>query len=84
MLSRHSHHAPYFSGRVSDPIEDFLSEYEELADACGLTDYQKVQTIICYIPFSLRDLWKSLGGYLARNWLDLGLTLKEIYESTSE
>ena len=36
-----------------------------------------------YIPFSLRDLWKSLDGYLARNWTDLRLTLEDIYESTS-
>ena len=28
--------APYFSGRVGNPIEDFLDDYEELANRCGL------------------------------------------------
>lgn len=64
-------------------IEDFLSEYEELADEYGLTDRQKVKTIICYIPLSLRDFWKSLDGCLAHSWMDLRLTPEEIYESTS-
>jgi hypothetical protein len=48
-----------------------------------LTDRQKVETIIRYIPFSLRDLWNSLDGYLARTWMDLRLTLEEIYNGTS-
>ena len=78
-----SHRAPYFSGRVGDPIEDFLSEYEELASSCGLTSRQKVEIIVRYIPLELRDLWKSLDGYLAGDWQDLRLTLEEIYESTS-
>jgi len=78
-----SHRAPYFSGRVGDPIEDFLSEYEELASSCGLTSRQKVEIIVCYIPLELRDLWKSLDGYLAGDWQDLRLMLEEIYESTS-
>jgi len=30
--------APYASGRVSDPTEEFLGEYEGLANSCGLTD----------------------------------------------
>jgi hypothetical protein len=83
MPSRRSHHAPYFSGRVRDPIEDFLSEYEELAHSCGLTDREKVETIIRYIPLHLRDLWKSLDGYSAHDWTDFRLALEEIYDSPS-
>ena len=78
-----SHRAPYFSGRVGDPIEDFLTEYEELANSCSLSDRQKVETVIRYIPLPLRDLWKSLDGYLARDWIDLKLTIEEIYDDTS-
>jgi hypothetical protein len=75
----------FISDRVSDPIEDFLSEYEELANDCGLTDHQKVETIICYIPFSLRDFWKSLDGYfeLAHDWANLGRELEAIYVGPS-
>ena len=41
--------APYFSGKVHDPIKEFLQEYEELADSNGLTRQQKVETIIRYV-----------------------------------
>lgn len=75
--------APYFSGRVSEPIEDFLSEYEELANSCDLTDCQKVEVNIRYIPLSLRDFWKSLDGYSARNLTDFRLALEGIYERPS-
>ena len=78
-----SNRAPYFSGRVGDPIEDFLSEYEELANSCGLTDQQKVEAVIRYIPFALRDLWKSLDGYQAQDWTDLKADLLGIYDGTS-
>src|ERR1700733_244581 len=80
MPSRRSNCAPYFSGQVNDPIEDFLSEYEELANSCGLTDRQKVETIIRYMPLSLRDLWKSLDGYLAHDWTGFRSELEGIYE----
>ena len=78
-----SHDAPYFSGRVSDPIEDFLDECEELANSCSLTERQKVETVTHYITCSLRDFWKSLDSYRAYNWTDLRLTLEEIYEGPS-
>jgi len=37
---------PHFTGEVEFPIQDFLEEYEELADKCGLTNFQKVETVI--------------------------------------
>lgn len=75
--------APYFSGGVSKPIEDFLSEYEELANSCDLTDCQKVEVNIRYIPLSLRDFWKSLDGYSACNWTDFRLAVEEVHEGPS-
>jgi hypothetical protein len=83
MPSPCSHHAPYFSGRVSDPIEDFLSEYEELAHSCGLTVRQKVETVTRYTTLDLRDFWKSLDGYLALDWRDLKGELLRLYDDTS-
>jgi len=74
---------PYFSGQVDDPIEDFLREYEELADSYGLTSQQKIETVIWYIPVTLRDLWKSLDGYAAHDWIDFRLALEDIYNGTS-
>jgi hypothetical protein len=79
MPSRHSHHAPYFSGQVSESIEDFLREYEEFADSCGLTDRQKVETVTRYTTTVLRDFWKS---YAVSNWQDLKGELLRLYDNT--
>jgi len=79
MPSARSKHAPSFTGDINEPIEDFLQEYEELADSCGLTDRQKVETIIRYIDPSQRDLWKSLEGYGLCDWHELGHDLHQEY-----
>jgi len=55
---------PSFTGNISEPIEDFLQEYEELADSCGLRDMQKVETVIRYVDPSQHDLWRSLDGFI--------------------
>ena len=83
MPTARSHRAPYFSGRVGDSIEEFLDEYEELASSCGLSERQKVETVVRYIPKVLKDFWRSQDGYLARDWTDLRLTLEGIYDDTS-
>ena len=83
MPSPHSRWAPYFSGQTGDLIEGFLSEYEEFAHHCGLTDCQKVEAITRYVPHSLGDFWKSLNGYWARSWPDLRLSLQDTYRSTT-
>jgi len=71
MPSARSKTAPFFLGRIDDPIEDFLQEYEELADSYRLTSRQKVETVIRYVAQSQRDIWKSLEGFITRNWNDL-------------
>jgi len=68
MPSKRSKLAPFYSGEVKHPIEDFLDEYEELADKCGLTGPQKVETVIRYIDRSQRHIWQALPGYTDRNW----------------
>jgi len=73
--------APRFTGEVDQPIEDFLEEYEELADKCGLTSQQKVETVIRYVDRSQCHVWQNLPGYLARNWLDLRDKLCDEYVS---
>ncbi|KAI9429320.1 hypothetical protein BJY52DRAFT_1200592 [Lactarius psammicola] len=83
MPSARSHRAPYFSGRVGDPLDEFLLEYEELATNCALNDRQKVETILRYIPHDLRDLWKILDGYTAQDWAIFRQSLERTYERTS-
>ena len=43
MLAPCSHHAPYFLGEGGESLDDFLCEYEELADGHGLTQRQKAE-----------------------------------------
>ena len=60
--------APHFSGDVDQPIEEFLDEYKELADKCGLTSQQKVETVIQYIDRSQQHIWQCLPGFRNRDW----------------
>jgi hypothetical protein len=75
-----SHCAPHFSGEIGDPIEGFLCEYEELVDSCGLSEREKVENVIRYIPPSLRYFWKSLGGYSTHDWTVFRQELVEFYD----
>ncbi|KAH9065026.1 hypothetical protein EDB87DRAFT_1756383 [Lactarius vividus] len=83
MPSTHERKAPFFSGCVGDPLDEFLQEYEELATTFVLTPQQKVETILRYIPHDLRDLWKILDGYTAHDWALFRQSLEQIYEGTS-
>ena len=74
-----SKHVPSFTGDINKPIWDFIQEYEELADRCGLSNCQKVETIIWYIDPSQCNLWKSLKGYITCDWNDLCLNLHQEY-----
>jgi hypothetical protein len=60
MPSNRSSHAPYFSGKAHHSIKDFFCEYEGLANACGLSERQKVETVVRYASSSIRDFWQSL------------------------
>jgi hypothetical protein len=42
-----------------------------------------VETLICYIPLELQDLWKSLNGYLTQNWATFRVALEAIYKDIS-
>ncbi|KAH9042193.1 hypothetical protein EDB85DRAFT_2139539 [Lactarius pseudohatsudake] len=75
--------APYFSGRCNDPIVDFLFEYDILTTNHGLSDSQKVETIVHYIAPSMRDFWKTLDGYSTGDWATFKSTLESLYPDTS-
>ena len=63
-------------------MDNFLWEYEELANGHGLTEQQKVDWVIRYVDRSQRDLWKSLDGYAASDWVDLCNELQGMYLET--
>jgi hypothetical protein len=83
MPSVRSKLAPHFSGEIEYPVEDFLREYEELADECGLTDAQKVEMVIRYVDHSERHIWTSLLGYINCNWDDMREELAHEYVDPS-
>jgi|SRR6266851_4978385 len=77
-----SHHAPSFTGKEGDFLDDFLCEYEKLANGHGLMEQQKVDWVIQYIDCSQCDLWKSLDSYMASDWVDLCNELQGMYLET--
>jgi hypothetical protein len=79
MLAALSHHVPYFSGEGGESLDDFLCEYEELADGHGLTECQKVDWVIRYMACSQQDLWKSMEGFMISDWNDLCNELRGTY-----
>jgi len=83
MPSTRSKLPPRFSGKVEHPVEDFLDEFEELADKCGHTGLQKVEMVIRYVYRSQRHVWEALPGYIDRNWNDFRDELCEEYVNPS-
>jgi len=74
-----SSRAPHFAGTNSESLSDFLREYENLADSLGLSEEEKVDTILCYVPRALQSLWSELRGYLVKDWDELRDTLEALY-----
>jgi len=68
MPSVRSKLAPRFSGDIELPIKEFLDEYEEWADKCGLSSRQKVEMVIRYVDRSQHHVWQNLPGYFNRDW----------------
>jgi len=68
MPSVRSKIAPHFSGDIEHPIEDFLDEYEGLADKYGLSGREKVETVTRYVDRSQRHVWQNLPGFINRDW----------------
>ncbi|KAH9956553.1 hypothetical protein BGW80DRAFT_1187177 [Lactifluus volemus] len=60
--------APSFAGSRAESIDDFLLEYEELADFYQLSEEQKVETITRYTSPDFKDYWKDLAGYATLDW----------------
>ena len=74
-----SQRAPYFSGEVGESLSEFLREYEDLADGNGLTERQKVETILRYVPRSVRNFWADLPGYAPAKWSRFRAEIERFY-----
>jgi len=74
---------PYFSGELDEDIDEFLQEYEELADKCQLTEEEKVKKVIRYIAKTHKDFWRAMDRYKTNDWEDLCEDLRASYLSTT-
>ena len=68
MPAPRSQQAPHFSAQDDKLISEFLHKYKDLTDGNGLTEKQKVETMIHYVPHDLHKLCKTLPGYRATKW----------------
>ncbi|KAI9437144.1 hypothetical protein H4582DRAFT_1793733, partial [Lactarius indigo] len=79
MPAARSQRAPHFSGQDDEILAEFLREYKDLADGNGLSERQKVEMIIRYVPRSLQNLWSMLPGYVNVRWRHFRAQLEELY-----
>jgi len=75
--------APFFSKSSNVSFTDFMHEYHALATANGLTDAEKVETILRYVSSDLRKFWKSVNGYTTGDWAAFSTALEAMYPDTS-
>ena len=57
--------APFFEG---EDVEEFLTDWEQLADTCGLSKRDKVKMVPGYVKWSLRHTVRMLGAYASGAW----------------
>ena len=74
---------PYFSKTTTSSFTDFMHEYQALATTNGLTDAQKVETILRYVSPDLHKFWKTVDGFTANNWATFSTALEAMYLDTS-
>ncbi|KAH9024397.1 hypothetical protein EDB84DRAFT_1273924 [Lactarius hengduanensis] len=79
MPAARSQRVPRFLGQDDEILEEFLQEYGDLADGNGLSERQKVETILRYVPRSLQKLWSTLPGYRSVRWRHFRAQLEELY-----
>ena len=60
MPTGRSRQAPHFEGKSDEILSKFLHKYEDLANSNGLSEKLKVETVLRYVPRSLRNLWMNL------------------------
>ena len=74
--------APFFSGQAKDSLSKFLHAYKSLANGHGLSDAQKVEHVLNYIPSTLHDFWDSIDGFATGDWAAFCAALMCLYPNT--
>ncbi|KAF8639251.1 hypothetical protein AX17_001616 [Amanita inopinata Kibby_2008] len=55
--------APHFDSKYPEELRDFLKEFDEYAEACGLTTQDKARVVVRYTDAETKRFWKCLEGY---------------------
>lgn len=69
--------------RFTSQDDDILSELHKYEDGNGLTEKQKAETIICYVPRSLYNLGVTLPGYRAAMYVGFHTDDQDTLEDTN-
>ena len=59
--------APSFSGRANELL-DFFTQFEDLANSCGLDSAEQCSAILVYLDSDTKELWKSFPEYDAADY----------------
>ena len=70
--------APLFSGKMKDVL-DFLDDFEQQVELCGLTEAEKCSMIIHYLDKKMQMLWKNAEGWKDGNWEEFKKSVLEDY-----
>jgi len=52
-----------FDSQNSEDLKEFLEEFEELAEKCGLTAKEKAKIVVKYVDRETKKFWKRLEEY---------------------
>ena len=62
---RHSHEAPHFNPACPSTLQDYLYDYELLAEAAQLTPAEQLAKCTCYLERDIRMDWETLPEFKA-------------------
>jgi hypothetical protein len=82
MPGARSNKAPRFKGEGGELFSHFLREFEALATIHGLSNAERVETLLWYAAPHLADFWRSLDGYDTCDWPAFRATLQQLYRNT--
>jgi len=73
-----SNRAPSFSRETSDLL-DFFELFEDLVQACGLTDAEQCKLLVRYVDQATKCFWVTLAGYESKKFTTLKASILEQY-----
>ena len=74
---------PLFSGKMKD-IWDFLDDFEQQAESCGLTDVENCSMVIRYLDKKTQTLWKNAEGWKNGKWEEFKKSVLKDYPNTNK